>query len=157
MCAVAANAKIKRDSFDKISVLACSSCSVNFGDDLRPNKIGKSKVAMDTTTSNAAFRGEKGNSICTRQQYLDYFGSIQGGISNAITTFKEDIPVVNTRIDGVQQNIAEQTSLIDQLSSKFDALEQKCEILEKQESTPASDQLLSKVEELERKCDILEK
>ena len=55
---MAANAKIKRDSFGKISVLACSSCSVNFGDDLRHNEEGQSEVAIDTTTSNAVGRNK---------------------------------------------------------------------------------------------------
>ena len=55
----------------------------------------------------------------------------------------------------MQQNIPEHTSLIDHLSLKDDAIEQKCKVLEKQAPTPAFDQL--KMEELERKCDILEK
>ena len=48
-------------------------------------------------------------------------------ILSAITGFKADIAEVNSRINGVQENIAEpeHASLIDQLSSKIEALEKK--------------------------------
>ena len=147
VCAMAANAKVKRDSFGKISVLAWSSCSVNFDDDLRPNEESQSEVAMDKTTSNSALVVGKKIPFTLDNKTLIILAKFRDAILNEITTFREDIAMVNTRIDGMQQNIAEHTSLIDQLSSKVDALEQKCEMFEKQALALASDQLLSKVEE----------
>ena len=114
-------------------------------------------MEMDASTSNTASLVEKEIPFALDNKTLIILAQFKEDILNAITTFKEDITVVNTRIDGVHQDIEEHTSLIDQLKSKVDALKQKCEMLEKQAPSPASDQLLSKVEELERKYDSLEK
>ena len=111
---------------------------------------------MDTTASNVASVVEKEILFALDNKTLIILAQFKEDILNLITTFKEDIAVVTIR-DEVQHNIAEHSSLIDQLSSKVGAFEKKFEMLEKQAPTPTSDQLLSKVEELERKCDILEK